>query len=286
MKRWIALVMLLLVLLPGCAPAEKEPRYRVVETRHAVVNGVPANTELYSYDENDRLAYRALRNAQGNLEYETYFSYERDGNNTWKISKTEMDGALINVDKELLDKNGNVLEYWNITEDGEFALRKTYAYDKAGNKIFERSCHGDSLYTHCWEYDKHGNETRAYSYKGTDDAAVYHDKETFYTYDEHGWPVEVMVCQTGRPGIITVYTNTYRADGTLEYRVGVYEDESYFEENYNAAGTREYFGYFSASGRLREKTVWEFDEHGNVIATEEWSGNVMIFRTEMVYEAY
>ena len=288
MKRWLAVFVLLLLLLPGCAPAQKAPRWRLVEERFGVVHGIAANAQVYSYDEDGRLSYSALLGRDGEAYTEMYYSYEQDGKNVWKIQKVEMNGIPRSGMKELLDKDGNVLECWNETEDGEYVLWKRFEYDKNGNTISERSFGNDGnvQYTYCWEFDKHGNETRMISYRGTDDTAVTYDKETFYTYDENGWPLEVMVCYTGRPGIMTLYTNTYREDGTLECRVGLYEDNTYIEERYNAAGMMERTEYFTSNGVSQTKTVWEFDEYGNVVASEEWNGAVMFYRKEMVYDTY
>ena len=177
------------------------------------------------------------------------------------------------------DSYGKVTEikdYRNLLSDGDKAVKKTYTYDKVGNRLAEDK--GDTKTTYdyngldqvktstTWKdgtvqenkqyvYDKNGNEIEQTN--GTTGEILYR------TYDAENRLTEVSVNKDGKNAI--VQQNRYNGDGQRIQRVEGDQTTNYYYQDGVASYTTD------GKGEQTSQDLLETD--GNVIGTQRYTGN-------------
>jgi hypothetical protein len=190
MKKYIALLLALVMALSLCACAETENPAPTDNSTAATTSGtVPSDPTNPSEptDEGNFFVVSQIKNHiidDENCFVTIDLTYDEDYNVIgFKVYENDVLSAAYTFDKSI-DKP---LLLQNYDEDGAVESRDEYTYDKNGNLLTERSYFGDEMMTEAiYTYDDHGNVLTKY-YDNGEDAWT----ETYENTYENGVLTEV-----------------------------------------------------------------------------------------------
>ncbi len=227
-------------------------------------NGV----NVYDYDEQGNTVRTSEYDENGRLVYEDKYEYEYDADGNCIKDTCYVNGVLSSVTEYAINADGEMVTcaYTGYREDGSTSV---CSYDDFGN------------ITEILDYDADGNlwATTDYLYKADENGDLYTAKETtlfsdgtssIYEYNEHcDYTVIGEYDADGNAVLEDSYEYTYdeegRTMGVKEYSFGVLKREVvkglFIEED----GWFTYDLYETVYNEDGTKTVYEYDENGNLV---------------------
>lgn len=271
-KKFLALVLaaVLVLALTACA-SEPEQRYILTEFETTVHFNDTVQKTVFHYDENWTQTGATV---YVNGEVSQEMTYELDENGSLKsITYTTGEQTIVEEYANTYDDDGNLIrqETW---QDGELTatMDRTYdADDKLASSVQTNLTYPGGI-TYETVYNPDGT-TASMRVTSADTGTSL----TEYTYDEDG--NEIRSVTTNEAGVIVSETNSsYNSDGKITVSVDTYySDEG--EPQETSAVEYTWDGNIRTThipGDPDNYSVIEYDEAGNMIRSEIWSGSELM----------
>ncbi len=239
MKKTIAFLLILMLLLSGCGK-NQEVTYYVTESLVELPSASNTMRYVHTFDDQWRtLSTTASQN--GEVWSTIVYSYSED-NSVVSITSTAYGQTTTGEHRRVLDKDGNVikLETW---EEGQQTAVSYREYDDAGRLTADTTTYFDGYmrgYKQSFSYDAQGNKTLA-AYEMTLEDGTITKTRTEIHYDSQG----------NRAREVEV-----REDAMTEYIECSWE------------GNVETSLCYTPDGALNRKRISAYDDHGNLLYQE------------------
>ncbi len=267
-------------LVPGINYEAKEQEKPVIMT--TTVTDDKGTKSVYEYDPEGKLLVDTKYDASGALAWKTQYTYDNAGRQTFRVM-TDANGEPKSFQKSVYDTDGNIKEKYVGTRFEDATLDYLYTY-KDGKLVTEANLNPDGSYfdLEFYEYDDQGRLSR--KSKKSEEGYVYRLWE--YTYHEGGW-LEHMTDTHYEHRIETdydAYERPLREEGfyndepsyTIKYVYGEFGlvdylfesstgEKNHFVTYYDEAGRRILEVSVDEDGNETQKTIWEYDEAGNIL---------------------
>lgn len=286
MKKKLCALLLALIMASALIACESEPEYeyRILDMTTTLFNGSVNKTE-YHYDENWRLTGMTV-STDGQIQQEIAVVPDENGNPK-TFTYTMADGTVVTEEYEnTYDARGNLI-HRDTFQNGTLTSTLDQTFDAEGTRLTQTSTNlaypGGGIIT---EYVYNSDGTTASMTMTTGDVGI---SRIEYTYDDNGNQVRSVT--TNELGTIISETNTsYNQEGRKTISV----DTSYDENGVpSATSTAEYTwegnvvttrGINPDGSRDDNYSITEYDEAGNMIRSEIYSGDQLMTSQVCTYE--
>ena len=226
-------------------------------------DGRSNSTTHYTYDKKGNVATEKLV-VKGEVRYETIHTYDIMGNH--RSEKLYQSGQPYDgrISREWeYDTRGNLTEERNYL-GAKLSKRRTYTYDKAGNKLSYLSINLETgrVEATYWEYNKDGLVTAEATANGTKDDLSPRKIKYTYTYDNRGNLIEKRYKPATEQEKVTAWTYDDADNITSEVRTSP-EGRNSFEWTYDKAGNKLSETYIGTNSSY--KIAWTYDAEGRVL---------------------
>jgi len=200
------------------------------------------------------------------------------------------------TNKDLVQKVRMHVECINY-EDEELSYETTYEYtfydknliETMTEKTLKNNGSDESIIRYVYEYDKHGNMIKCFTYDN--DEKEPYDTETYtHEYDEKGNILKTTVVH--KNGSSSVETLTYDTEERLSTRLFCIYDKdgnelscSYLKYEYNKDGNyTKIYDELKIEGEVFiESRLYEYDEKGNIIQVSRYDENEQFIEIQETY---
>lgn len=281
-KRLFSLLLALAVLFSfaGCAGPKTETKYILMEFETTMFNGFVQKT-VHHYDENWVMTGSTVYR-DGDVDTEIVYEQNERGD---VVSITYTTAGQTQKEEYICtyDEKGNLVQI-DTYVDGEKASSTTTerTYDENGVLVSQIQRSEQAIYEHYYNPD--GSVAKQVAH------ILYLDdiQTTEYTYDENGNETRIVVYDASG-NLVSETSASYDKDG----RILVSVDTSYNENGTPVTSSTSEFTWeglvktahiLNTDGTETHRTVTEYDEAGNIIRHEIYSGDQLHNKQVMIYQ--
>ncbi|MEO8513046.1 MAG: hypothetical protein ABI543_05780 [Ignavibacteria bacterium] len=186
--------------------------------------------------------------------YKMNYFYNKNGSLS-QVVRSILNGKEVDVTNYYYDDNNNLIKESASSGDKMFKNITTYEYD-VNNILIKKISHGDHEIIYQYEYDSFGNLINTIENNWFEKTHNYSSK---LTYNADSMVTE---CRNFSDGILQS-TFTYKYIN----KINIIEQNIHWEEMHKD-----------------QKSIYKYDEKGNVITSKSYEGDSMIFNSRFKYD--